>query len=298
MDSHLGTETGLTGNRTKLNGMVGNFADLDLEETADEIGVATGENDLGAAGAVLHGYNVGADTVTDIVLLGRYTLTGRHDPLELAEVEDHIAAVKTTDGSADDFAGAVLKLLVDHLLLDLTDTLGDGLTGGLRGDTAKVTGSHLDLDLLTGLDLVVDEAGLGHGNLLLGIGDSLDHKRLRESADGAAFGVDVDADLAGAGKALLGSGNEGRGDGLDEGLSLDTFFTLEVIEHGDKFGVHGNGNSRRTGQEGFRDSVSGVGNYGGLHQSGQLKQEHPGPEFSLTCRTDDSILRPHGPRFR
>jgi hypothetical protein len=136
--------------------------------------------------------------------------------------------------------------------------------------------AHLDLDLLAGLDLLVDEAGLGDGNLLLGIGNGLDHKGLGEGTNGAALGIDVDADLAGAGEALLGGGNEGRGDGLDEGLAFDTFFTLEVVEHGDKFGVHGNGNSRRTGQEGFHDSVSGVCNYDGSCHTGQLKEERVG----------------------
>ena len=276
MNGNLGAEACLTGDGTKLNSVIGDLTDLHLEETADEVGMTARENDLGATGAVLNGYNVGPDAVADIVLLCADALARRHDPLELAEIQDNITTVKTTHGATNDLACTILELLVDHLLLNLSDTLRNCLTGRLGGDTSKVTRGHLDLDLFADCDLIIDQAGLGQGNFFLRISNGLNDQRLGKSTDRSALGIDVDANLAGAGKALLGCGNEGRGDRLDEDLTFDTFFALEVVEHGDKFGVHGSSNSRLTGQEGFQDSVSGVCNYGGTMPSGQLKESRQG----------------------
>jgi hypothetical protein len=91
----------------------------------------------------------------------------------------------------------------------------------------------------------------------LRINNRLDDKRFGKSTDLATLGIDINADITGTGEAFLRSGNERRGNRLNEDFAFDTFFTLEIVEHGDKFGVHENRNSRRAGQEVFQDSMSG-----------------------------------------
>ena len=92
----------------------------------------------GPRGAVFHGDDVGAEAVADVVILGLDPLAGGHDGLEFAEVDDDIRALEPADGAVDDLAGAVLELVINHLLLHLADALHHRLLGGLGGDAAEI----------------------------------------------------------------------------------------------------------------------------------------------------------------
>src|SRR5690606_7741229 len=110
----LGAVAGFAGDAADFHGAIGNFVHFRFEEAADEVRMTAGEDDLGAAAFVFHGHDVGADAVTDVVFLGLDALAGRHDALELAEVDEDIAAVEAPDGAGDDVSRAVLELLVNH----------------------------------------------------------------------------------------------------------------------------------------------------------------------------------------
>src|SRR5690606_38980363 len=150
-DGNLGAVAGLAGDAPDLDRAVGDFGDLRLKATADEIRMGAGKDDFQAATLVLDGEDVGADAVADVVLLRLHAFAGRHHALELAEVDQHVAAVEAADGAGNDVAGAVLELLVDHLLLRLAQTLHHRLFRGLHGDAAEILRRHVELELVAGL---------------------------------------------------------------------------------------------------------------------------------------------------
>ena len=150
-----------------LDGAVGDFANLDFKQAADEIRMASREDDLRTAGRIVHGDDIGAQAVADAVFLGNNPLARGHRSLKLSQIQDDVGFFKAADCSAYDFAGAILELLVDHVLFDLPDALVDRLAGGLGGDAPEIPRRHLDLDLLSGLDAGLDCSSFGNENLVV-----------------------------------------------------------------------------------------------------------------------------------
>ena len=159
MDGDLGAVAGLAGDAADFHGAVGDFADLGLEQAPDEIRVAAGQDDLRARGLVFDRHHVGADPVADVVFLGRHPLPRRHHALELAEVDHHIAALEAADRARHDVAGAVLELLVDHLLLGLAQALHHRLLGRLRRDPPEILRRHVELHRVAGLAVRIAARG-------------------------------------------------------------------------------------------------------------------------------------------
>ena len=172
--------------------------------------MAAGEDDLGAARAVLHGHDIGADAVADLVILGRDALAVGHDAFELAEVDHDVGALEPAHGAADDVAGAVLELLEDHLLLRLADALHDRLLGGLGGDAAEVVGGDLHFQKVAELGIGFDPLGAVEGDLIVGVHDSLDHQKIGQSADHHGLGINLDAEIAGGAHGFFRGGNRAR----------------------------------------------------------------------------------------
>ena len=152
-DSHLGAESGFTGDAAQLHRVVGNLVDLGFEQTTHEVRMTAGKNDFRAAAFVLHSEHVAADTVTNVVVFALDALAVGHDAFKFAEVNHHIITLEAADGARNDVTGAVLEFLVDHLLLGLTQTLHHGLLGCLYGDAAEVLGSDVEFDGFVDLDL-------------------------------------------------------------------------------------------------------------------------------------------------
>src|SRR3954470_21471503 len=100
--------------------------------------MAARNDDLRSANAVLDRDDIRAQAIADVVVLNHDAFALRHDGFELAEVENHIRAVEAANRAADNLAGAILELLVDHLLLDLADALHHRLLRRLRGNAAEV----------------------------------------------------------------------------------------------------------------------------------------------------------------
>ena len=230
VDGDLGAVAGLAGDALDLDGAVGDLADLDLEEAADEIRMAAGEDDLRAARGVLDGDDVGAKAVADVVILRLHALAGGHDGLEFAEVHDDVRALEPADGAIDDLAGAVLELVVDHLLLDLADALHHGLLGGLGGDAAEIARGDLHVNELTDLGVGLELLGLGLGDLVEFVANPIDDLELGHGLDLAGLRVDLDTEVIGGADGLLGGGKQSVRDGLNEDLALDAFFPLKIVE--------------------------------------------------------------------
>ena len=227
---------GFAGDHLEFHSPVRNLANLQLKKPAHKIRVAPGENNLRPAGGIVHRDDIGAETVPDIVILGHHTFTRGHDPLKFPEVDDHVGFLKPTHGSVHNFPGTVLELLVNHFPLDLADPLVDGLACRLRGNASEVFRGHLDFEFLTKLGIGFDRLGFRQKDLIMRVRNFLNRNQLGQRPNRAALGVDLNAKLTGARReTLLGRGQEGGGNRLDQNFTLDAFFTLEVIEHRNEF---------------------------------------------------------------
>jgi hypothetical protein len=118
--------------------------------------LGAGKNNLGPALAIFNSHNIGADAITDGVFFGADAFAGRHDSFKFSKIQDNIATIKSADSAADNLSGAILKLLIDHLFLNLTDALSNSLTSCLGGNASEIARRDLDLDLLADLGLRID----------------------------------------------------------------------------------------------------------------------------------------------
>src|SRR5690242_1179161 len=97
-----------------------------------------GQEDLRAAHLAGDAQDQAADAVTDADHLARYLLVAANDTLGAAKVDDDVPELHALDDAGDDFARAVLELLILALALGIADLLEDHLLGGLGGDPAEL----------------------------------------------------------------------------------------------------------------------------------------------------------------
>ena len=85
--------TGLTGHGLDLDRPVGQLRHLELEELLHQSGVSAGDDDLRAADFLAHRDDIDPDPSSVRVALAGHLFGQRHDGLDLAEVNQHGAAV-------------------------------------------------------------------------------------------------------------------------------------------------------------------------------------------------------------
>src|SRR5690606_36464536 len=136
----LGAVTGLAGDGDDLHGAVGQLRHLQLEEAADQVGVAPGHDDLGAFGVVAHLEDQGLDAVAALETLEGDSLAGGQIGLGVTEVEDHRAGqVDLLDDAGDEVAFPALVHVEYLLALGLAQLELHDLLEGLRGEDRKST---------------------------------------------------------------------------------------------------------------------------------------------------------------
>ena len=141
---NLSAVSGLTGDSTQLDRIIGNLCYLGFKETTHKVRVATGKNNLRTTCLVFNSYNVYANTITDVVFLSNDTFTRRNTAFKFAEVNHDITLFKATHRTTDDITSAVLILFINHFLLSHAQTLHHGLLGSLSGNTTKVLRSDVE----------------------------------------------------------------------------------------------------------------------------------------------------------
>ena len=140
---HLGPVAGLPRDPADFHRLIRNLAHLRLKEPSHEIRVTAGENNFRTPELVVHGDHIRPDTISDVVVLGRHSLPRRHAGFELSEVDHDIVLFKAPYRSTHDVAGAILELVIDHLLLGLAQPLHHGLLGSLHRNTPEILGRHV-----------------------------------------------------------------------------------------------------------------------------------------------------------
>ena len=95
----------------------------------------------------------GADAIALAIALVRNLLLFGQNRLGAAEVDDHVLALEALHDARDDFALAVLELVVNLFALGVADVLDEVLLGRLRRDPAHRGGVELDQNFVADLGL-------------------------------------------------------------------------------------------------------------------------------------------------
>ena len=186
----------------------------------------------------LHGFHEATDAFAHLVFLGGNAFLVRHQTFVLAEVQNHVGTVKTTDGAADDIAHAVLVLRHDHGFFRLTDLLHEGLFGVLGRNAAEAGRGHFFFNFVTYLGIGFDAPGIKDGNLIMLGNDAVRHNELGKGADVAALLVNVHAEFTSRPDRFLGSRQQSLLNRGHEGLAADAFFPFPKFQSGYKVCIH------------------------------------------------------------
>ena len=144
----------------------------------------------------LHGFNQTADAFAHLIFFGRDALFVGHDRLVLAEIHNHIRAVKTADRSAHDVTHAVFVFGQNHRLFRLAHFLHQRLFGVLRCHTAKAIRRHFLFNFITHLGVGLEATRIEQGNLIVLRNDFFRDDEFGKCFDVAVFGIHLDAQLA------------------------------------------------------------------------------------------------------
>ena len=194
----------------------------------------------GSARRVLHRQDVGADALAQGVFLRRHAFARGHDRLELAQIDDDVAAFEAAHCAGDDRAHAVLELVEDHRPLDAAQRLRHRLLEDLRRDAAQLLRVDIDLDDFAQRGIGLHEARLLQADFVVRNRRLFHHGQPRHRARLARLGVKLDDKVLGRAEALLGGGHQRGMHGLMEKLALDAAFLFHVIENSNKFLAHNN----------------------------------------------------------
>lgn len=102
-----------------------------LEELREHLDAGAGKNDLRALGGLVDVDDVGPQPIVGAVGLPRNLLGDRQHRLGAAQIHDDRAFLETPNDPVQDFALAILVLLVDLVALGLANALDDHLLRGL-----------------------------------------------------------------------------------------------------------------------------------------------------------------------
>src|SRR5258706_67235 len=141
-----------------------------------------------------------------VEVLAMVLLAIRNDGLRLAELVEHdhqLAALDLLDLAGQEVADARRELVADLRALAFANALDDALLGSLNGGAAEHGEIERFFHDVAGLEPLVEQLGLFHGDLARGVLDGFDDRLEQDDADLALGVVDLDFRLDG-GAVLLG----------------------------------------------------------------------------------------------
>ena len=233
----LGARAGIPGHRLDLDDAVVNFRNLLGKQLGHEVGVAAGQEYLGAAGLFPHVQNESADTVAGGEVFARDAFVAAQEGLRPSQVDDDVAEFYALDQPVDDFAEAILELVVLTLALGFAHFLHDHLLGGLGGDAPKIyRRQRLDQEFAD-LGVRLALARFLQGDLRNLFLNRLGHLDIAGQIDDAGRAVDGGADVM----LVTVFGTPRLLDGLLHGfqhfLALDTLVARHRFRHLQQFGA-------------------------------------------------------------
>src|SRR4029077_2243583 len=137
-DGNFCPGAGISRHRLDLHDAIVDLRDLRPEQQRHEFGTSTGEKDLGPTLLAAHIIDVGPDAVAEPDVFAWNHLVAPDDPLRLLQIDDDVAIFDALDGTANDFADAILELAVLALAFRIAHLLHDHLLGILGGHPAEI----------------------------------------------------------------------------------------------------------------------------------------------------------------
>ena len=119
-----------------------------------------------------------------------------------------------------------------------------------------------DVKFLSENNVGLGLAGGKQADFVVLVLNTLDHNELCDGTDFAGLRINLATKLAARFHGLLGRGQEGILDCLHEHITFDASLALEVVQHGDEFGVHIKSYLPGTKKSGFGAHFSGAGKGG------------------------------------
>src|SRR5205823_11619446 len=105
----LGAITSFSRDAADLHGTIGDFAHLELEKPAHEIGMTARDNNFGAADTVFDRDHISAKAIPYVVVFDDHPLPLRHDGFKFSKIQNDIGTVETPHSSTDNLARTVLR---------------------------------------------------------------------------------------------------------------------------------------------------------------------------------------------
>ena len=241
LDGDLGAQTGVAGTGLQFHQAVGNLRHFHLEQANDEFRRSARQDDLRTARIAIDAQQVSADAVADPqVFLGNH-LVARQQRLDLAGLNDGIAAFHALDRAVNDVFLALQEVGQNLLAFGVANFLQDHLLGGLGTDTAEVDGLQRLFQGIAGLDLGIVLLCLGQRHFeefidVLVVGHDLP---ATEGLEVTGIVVDRDAHIGLVMDTLLGRGCERQLKGTENDVLADVLFAGQGIDQQQNFTAHG-----------------------------------------------------------
>ncbi len=207
-DRDLGAVTGFSGDAHDLDGAVHQLGNLEFEQPAHEVRMASADHDLGSLSLRTHLNDQSLDPVPTFEPFVWDPLRAGHDGFGVAEIEDAVTLVDLLDDGSDQVAFPSGVDVVYLFPLGVPQPLLDHLLGSLGSDPSEIVGGVFPLP--------------NHVAVLIQL--------LCIDNDVAAVGIDHNAGLfGGTGTALVG-GDQCIRQGIEDRFDGHPTFPLEQLE--------------------------------------------------------------------
>ncbi len=237
-DGDFGAGAGFAGDGFDADDAFGDFGDLLLEEAGDEVGVCAREDDEGSAALAVDGDEECLYAVAGAVVVARALLATFENRFGATEVDDDVAFFEAAGDACDDFADAVVVLVVDHFAFGFAHALDDDLLCGLGGDASEFVVGDAEAEGVADLRFGVLIAGFGEVDLGFGVGDFVDDGFELEDFDVAGVFVELGFNDAVWAEALARGGDHRGFDGFNEHGTVETFVFTDLIDDDAEIGNH------------------------------------------------------------
>ena len=205
-----------------MNGAIDDFGNLQREKLHHKSG-RNGKARFPAHDRFLYGFNKAAELFAGLVFLDRHAFAAGRG-LVAAEINHHIAALKTTYGATDDIAHTIFELIKDQRLFGAAQVLFKILAGVLGSDATEPSGGNFLFDFIAEIGFINKLQRIESGNFVLRIGDPIHDHQFSVSAEFAGFRVGFHAQIAAGSHRLLSGGFEGILNRLVQGIAADALF--------------------------------------------------------------------------
>ncbi len=194
-DGDLGARARIARDRADLDDAVVDFRDFLGEQLRHELRMSARQEDLGPARLRAHVVDIGTHALALAEALARQKLVAPQDRLGAAQIDHHVAELDALDQAVDDFADAVLELVVLALALGIAHFLHDHLLCRLRGDAAEIDRRQRIGQEIADLRLGIEALCLGERDLRRLVLDRIGDLAEAHQADLAGLAVDLGADV-------------------------------------------------------------------------------------------------------